>query len=199
MISFRLETRIDAPIDLVFELARDVGFHARSMTSSQERAVAGRMTGAIELGETVTWRARHFGYWWTLQSRITTMNPPTEFSDEQVRGPFAWFRHAHRFEAMDRGTLMIDDWRHASPFGPLGWVADRLVLGRYMRRLLGTRNAALKLEAEDLAARRSALAASQPAPAAASAAWTATKSGRFGSTSTSQEAIRSVPDGAPNS
>ena len=41
------------------------------MASSQERAVAGRMTGAIELGETVTWRARHFGYWWTLTSRIT--------------------------------------------------------------------------------------------------------------------------------
>ena len=43
---------------------------------------------------------------------------------------------------------MIDDWDHAAPLGPLGWLADRLVLGRYMRRLLETRNAALKAEAE---------------------------------------------------
>ena len=35
---------------------------------------------------------------------------------------------------------MTDDWEHAAPFGPIGRVVDRLVLGRYMRRLLETRN-----------------------------------------------------------
>jgi ligand-binding SRPBCC domain-containing protein len=192
VISFRLETRMDAPIEVVFGLARDVGFHARSMTASRERAVAGRTSGPIALGETVTWRARHFGLWWTLQSRITAMTPPTGFSDEQVRGPFAWFRHEHRFETSGSGTVMVDRWSHASPLGPLGWLADRVVVGRYMRGLLETRNAALKVEAERVAA-------SQAAPTAASAAWTAMNSGSSGSTSTSQEAIRSVPDGAPNS
>jgi hypothetical protein len=43
---------------------------------------------------------------------------------------------------------MTDDWEHASPFGPIGRLVDRLVLGRYMRGLLETRNAALKAEAE---------------------------------------------------
>jgi hypothetical protein len=49
---------------------------------------------------------------------------------------------------MAGGTLMTDDWEHTSPLGPLGWLADRLVLGRHMRRLLETRNAALKAAAE---------------------------------------------------
>ncbi len=148
MTRFRLETRIDAPIERVFDLARDIDLHARSMAATGEEAIAGRTTGAIGLGETVTWRARHFGRWWTLTSRITVVEPPTRFADEQVAGPFARFEHVHTFSPTPAGTLMVDDWDHTAPFGPLGWLADRLILGRHMRRLLETRNAALKAEAE---------------------------------------------------
>lgn len=148
MTRFRLETLIDAPIELVFDLARDIGLHERSMAATGERAIAGRTSGPIEAGETVTWRARHFGMWWTLTSRITEVNAPSTFADEQAQGPFRTFHHRHTFHTVPGGTLMVDDWEHDAPFGPLGWLADRLVLGRYMRRLLGIRNAALRREAE---------------------------------------------------
>ncbi|WP_354004701.1 SRPBCC family protein [Ruania suaedae] len=63
------------------------------------------------------------------------------FTDEQVRGPFAWFTHVHRFESRpDGGTRMIDQVAFAAPFGPLGRLAERLVLARYMRTLIETRN-----------------------------------------------------------
>ena len=148
-VTIKLTTDIDAPIEEVFDLARDLDFHARSMAHTGERAVAGRMTGRIELGEIVTWRARHFRISWSLTSRVTAVDPPTRFEDVQERGPFAWFRHDHRFERRaGGGTRMRDRWEHRSPLGPLGWLVDRLVLGRYMRRQLKTRNAALKREAE---------------------------------------------------
>ena len=148
-VELRLTTDIDAPIERVFDLARDLDLHARSMAHTGERAIAGRTSGLVEPGDTVTWRARHFGIWWTLQSRITAVEPPTRFEDVQERGPFAWFRHEHRFEPLaSGGTRMRDHWVHRSPFGPLGWLADRLVIGRHMRRQLETRNAALKREAE---------------------------------------------------
>lgn len=147
-----LTTDIDAPIDLVFDLARDLDLHARSMAHTDERAIGGRTTGRIEAGETVTWRARHFGRWWTLTSRITIVDRPTRFADEQDTGPFAWFRHEHRFEPLPDGrTRMHDHWEHRSPLGLLGAIADRLVLGGHMRRLLETRNRALKREAESIA------------------------------------------------
>lgn len=148
MITIDLETTIAAPIELVFDLARDIDLHARSMADSRERAVAGRMSGRIERGETVTWRARHFGLWWTLVSRITVVEAPSRFVDEQERGPFRWFRHEHRFASVDGGTRMTDHWQHVSPMGPLGRLVDRLVLGRYMRDLLVSRNAVLKAETE---------------------------------------------------
>ena len=148
MTTIRLETRIEAPIESVFDLARDIGLHARSMEGTGEQAIAGRRDGPIELGETVTWRARHFGRWWTLTSRVTRLERPTRFEDVQATGPFRSFRHGHTFRSVDGGTVMTDDWQHTAPFGPLGWLADRVVLGRHMRQLLETRNAQLKAEAE---------------------------------------------------
>lgn len=148
MSLIELTTDIDAPIERVFDLARDLDLHAQSMAHTGERAVAGRMSGLVEVGETVTWRARHFGIWWSLTSRITSMQAPVRFEDVQERGPFASFRHEHRFERRGSGTRMFDRWEHRAPFGPLGRLADRLLLTRHMRSLLTTRNVALKQAAE---------------------------------------------------
>ena len=120
MTVVELTTDIAAPIERVFDLARDLDLHAASMAHTGERAVAGRMTGRVEAGDTVTWRARHFGMWWSLTSRITEVEAPVRFADVQERGPFAWFRHEHRFEARDGVTRMYDHWEHRSPLGPLG-------------------------------------------------------------------------------
>ena len=118
------------------------------MGATGEHAIAGRTSGRIEAGEMVSWRARHFGRWWTLTSRVTEVRAPTTFADEQEQGPFRTFRHRHTFSAIPGGTLMVDEWEHEAPFGPIGWLADRLVLGRYMRRLLEIRNATIRREAE---------------------------------------------------
>src|SRR6266850_2417581 len=124
MVHIHMETAIKAPRERVFDLARDIDFHQRSMAHTGEQAVGGRTSGMIGLGETVTWRARHLGLSWSLTSRITALEPPVRFVDEQVSGPFAWFRHEHRFEATPGGTRMIDDWRHAAPFGVIGRLVD---------------------------------------------------------------------------
>jgi len=144
-----METVVGAPVERVFDLARDIDFHQRSMRHTGERAVSGRTSGLIGPGETVTWRARQFGMSVSLTSRISEFEPLHRFVDEQVSGPFRRFRHEHRFERLgDEATLMIDEWEHEAPLGLLGRVVDVVFLERYMRNLLQTRNAALKMEAE---------------------------------------------------
>ena len=162
----RLETRIRAPITRVFDLARDIDLHQASMASSSETAVGGRTTGLIELGETVTWRARHFGVAMQLTSRITAFDPPRLFVDEQVSGPFASFRHEHRFSSDGNETTMTDDWRHASPLGWIGRLVDAVVLDRYMRRQVRIRAGAIKRAAQQ-APPGGAPAEGQPAASAA--------------------------------
>ncbi|WP_144714870.1 SRPBCC family protein [Curtobacterium pusillum] len=145
-VSFRVVTELDAPPERVFALSLDVDAHVRSMAASGERAVDGTTSGTIGLGETVTWRARHFGVVWRMTSRVTALEAPHRFVDEQVRGPFARFHHEHRFEPSARGTRMVDEITFRAPLGPLGLLAERLALARYLPHLIRERNASLAAE-----------------------------------------------------
>ena len=145
MAIIHLETRIRAPIARVFDLARDIDFHKRSMAHTGERAVAGCTSGLIELGQEVEWEARHFGLSLRLRTRITRMEPPFLFVDEQVKGAFSSIVHRHEFAEDRESTQMTDHWVHVAP---LGFMVDPLFLTGYMTRLLQARNLALKAEAE---------------------------------------------------
>ena len=153
MATFRFVTVIAAPIPVCFDLARDIDFHTRSMAQTGERAVAGRTSGLIGLGESVTWQARHLGVCQRLTSRITAFDRPTHFRDEMTAGAFRSFAHDHRFEERDGGTVMTDEVVFRSPFGPLGRLVDYVFMTGYLRRLLAGRCLAIKQEAEAVARR----------------------------------------------
>ena len=144
----RLETFVQAPPERCFDLARDVEAHVGSTAGTGERAVAGVITGLLGPGDQVTWEATHLGVRQRLTSRITRFERPRLFEDVMVRGAFRSFTHTHEFRPVDGGTLMVDTFRYASPLGPLGVLADRLFLERYMRRLLADRAQYLKRIAE---------------------------------------------------
>jgi ligand-binding SRPBCC domain-containing protein len=148
MAVIRLERFIDAPIERCFDLSRSIDLHVTSMTDQGERAVGGRMSGLIELGEDVTWEARHFGVTQRLTSRITAFDRPFRFRDSMVRGAFQRFDHDHLFEQRDSRTLMTDVFDYTAPLGILGIVAERLFLTRYMTNLLSQRNEVIQRMAE---------------------------------------------------
>ena len=114
-----------------------------------EQAVAGRTSGLIELGETVTWRARHLGVRQSLTARITAFERPRYFEDTMDRGAFKSLRHGHFFDDAGGGvTVMRDVVDLQAPFGVLGLIAEWLFLTAYMRRFVEARNAVLKTIAE---------------------------------------------------
>ena len=129
-------------------MALNIDAHLGSMAGSDERAVDGVTHGRIGLGQSVTWRARHFGVLWTMTSRITELDDPSSFVDEQVGGPFRKFRHEHRFAPYDSGTEMVDEVSFEAPFGPVGRIAERLVLASYLKSLIEHRNTYLKIAIE---------------------------------------------------
>ncbi|GAA2240136.1 hypothetical protein GCM10010401_10940 [Rarobacter faecitabidus] len=139
--TFTLVTDTTARIESLFDVSLDIDIHAASMSKSKERAIAGVTSGRIGLGETVTWRARHFGLWFTMTSRITSLDRPHSFTDQQVKGPFKSFHHEHAFTETTSGTRMVDTITVASPM--FGVLAERLVLMPYLRRLIKVRNAEL--------------------------------------------------------
>jgi ligand-binding SRPBCC domain-containing protein len=135
-----LTTVIAAAPEACFELSLSVDAHTASMSDSNERVVGGVAEGVMRLGDTVTWRATHFGVPVVMTSRITEYESPRRFVDEQTSGPFRRWWHEHRFDSVPDGTLMTDVVEFESPAGPIGRVVNRLVLTRYMSNLLTARN-----------------------------------------------------------
>ena len=144
METIRIETWIAAPPERCFDAARDLDLHVKSLAHTNERAVGGRTSGLIELGEEVTWRGRHFGVTQHFTSRITAFDRPRHFRDEMLRGAFRTFVHDHCFEADRGGTRMIDLLAFSAPLGILGRVAEKLLLRRYLERLLRDRAAVIR-------------------------------------------------------
>jgi ligand-binding SRPBCC domain-containing protein len=149
MARIETTTRIAAPRERCFDLARSVDVHVRSAVGTAERAVAGRTAGLLGPHEETTWEATHFGRRLRLTSRITAFERPVRFRDSRVRGPFARLDHDHEFEDDGAGgTLMRDVFDYAAPLGLLGRIAERLFLTRHLRHFLDARNAELKRIAE---------------------------------------------------
>ncbi len=143
-----LETQIDAPIDIVFDLSRSIDLHVESTSQTNEKAVAGCTTGLIGLGEEVTWEAIHFGVRQRLTTKIVQFESPFHFRDSMVSGAFRRFDHDHHFEFVAGQTLMKDVFDYTSPLGILGYLADIIFLKRYMTKLLETRIQLIKSVAE---------------------------------------------------
>ena len=143
-----LETRIRSGIKTCFDLSRSIDLHKISTAKTKEKAVAGKIKGLIGLNEFVTWEATHFGIKQKLTSKITAFDPPVHFRDEQVKGAFRSIMHDHYFECREGIVIMKDIFEFHSPFGIAGRIFNKLILTRYLRRLLHARNMIIKEYAE---------------------------------------------------
>ncbi len=143
-----LEINIKADINIVFDLARSVDLHKISTAHTKEEAVAGKVSGLVELNDTITWKAKHFGITQMLTSKITEFDQPYHFTDEMVKGAFKRFVHQHDFVKKDDFVTMKDVFLYTAPLGALGRLADKLFLKNYMTKFLTKRNEIIKQYAE---------------------------------------------------
>jgi ligand-binding SRPBCC domain-containing protein len=143
-----LFTEINAPVKRCFDLARSIDLHLISTKHTGEQAIAGTTTGLINLGETVTWRAKHYFIWQELTSKVVELSSPNFFADEMVKGAFKSFRHEHYFFNSGDKTIMRDVFEFESPLGLLGRLFNLISLKAYMTSLLKQRNEVIRQVAE---------------------------------------------------
>jgi len=145
-----ITTKIKAPIETVFDTARNIDIHQLSAVKSNEKAIDGKTSGLIELNEAVTWSGKHFGWQLLHKSRIIQCNFPTYFVDEMEDGHFKSFKHEHFFQSEKDYTVMIDRLEYDTPFGILGVIFDKIILKKYLTNFIIHRNNILKTVAENL-------------------------------------------------
>jgi hypothetical protein len=85
--------------------------------------VLGKSTPQIGEGTIIDYRLRLGGVPMGWRSRIQDWQPPRQFVDTQLKGPYAHWHHRHEFIPMAGGTLLRDTVHYRLPAGWLGSVA----------------------------------------------------------------------------
>lgn len=145
MIEHELNTTIVLPV------ARDVVFAFFSEAANLERITPPELRFRIvtplpitmQPGALIAYRLRLLGIPFGWTSRITAWEPPRQFVDEQIRGPYARWVHTHTFAEDGRSTVIHDAVRYALPFAPLGEIAHPLVR-RQLARIFAHREDAVR-------------------------------------------------------
>jgi ligand-binding SRPBCC domain-containing protein len=81
----------------------------------------------MQEGTLIDYRLRLFGVSLCWQARISHWQPPIEFVDEQLHGPYRLWRHTHRFHDDGEATIVEDVVRYRLPFAPFGDIFHPLV------------------------------------------------------------------------
>ena len=148
MTTIKITTEINAPIQTVFDLNRNIDIHKQSTSKSNETAIAGVTSGLINKNETVTWRGKHFGFYLTHKSIISEMEIPDYFVDEMMEGRFKKFKHQHFFKQENEKTIMFDVIEYETPFGIAGRFFDYILLKKHLTKFIQERNKFIKILAE---------------------------------------------------
>ena len=98
----------------------------------------------MRAGTLIEYRLKLRGVPLRWRTRIAVWDPPRRFVDVQLSGPYRLWHHTHDFEPDgDGGTVMRDTVRYAIPYGPLGRLAQALVVRRDLDAIFGFRREAV--------------------------------------------------------
>lgn len=134
MGTFHAETTIDAPVEAVYEFHRDTR-NAKTISHALQPVLDVEGEFPLDEGDEVVLKVLLLPLpvpqRWRV--KVTRLERPTLVVDETLDGPFHSFVHQHRFEDLGGGrTRLTDHVEYALPLGPVGRLADALVVRRLM-------------------------------------------------------------------
>ena len=76
-------------------------------------------------------------------TEITHVRDKEYFIDEQRFGPYALWHHEHHFKAIKNGVLMNDRLTYALPFGAIGRLTEKMLVGNQVKKIFDYREKAI--------------------------------------------------------
>jgi ligand-binding SRPBCC domain-containing protein len=148
MARIHLTTFIAAPVERVFDLSRHLALYRLVFQSRKEKLTSGAASTLISKGETVSIIARHAGRSRMIMLKVTSLQRPEMFVEEQVKGDLQSFRHEHHFKPVDNGTILIDIVEFGLPKDIIGKVFGKMYFRRYIEELIKKRTELVRSYAE---------------------------------------------------
>jgi ligand-binding SRPBCC domain-containing protein len=76
-------------------------------------------------------------------TEITHVKEHEYFVDEQRFGPYALWHHEHHFKEIKGGVQMTDILHYAIPYGPIGGMANKLLVSKQIQKIFTYREKAI--------------------------------------------------------
>lgn len=125
--TFRATTHIALPRAEVFEFFSDPANLERITPPQLRFRILTPAPIAMHAGTLIDYELSLMGVPFKWQTLISKWEPPFQFVDEQLKGPYKTWIHTHTFEEDRAGTIIHDEVRWSLPLFPFGQVAYPLV------------------------------------------------------------------------
>jgi ligand-binding SRPBCC domain-containing protein len=134
------ETTVPAPLDETFAFFADAANLERLTPPWLRFTIVTPMPVVMRAELEIEYRISIYGLPMPWRSRIDVWEPGVRFVDRQIVGPYRWWRHEHRFEAMPGGTRVVD---HVQYVPRASWLSGGFVRGD-LERIFTYRHEALR-------------------------------------------------------
>ena len=119
---------ISRPLREVFDFFADAGNLKRITPLELNFHIITPRPIEIEKGTLIDYSLKLRGLPMKWKTEISVWDPPFEFVDQQLNGPYKQWIHRHRFTELEKGKTLIDDEvRYRLPLEPLGDVVHFIV------------------------------------------------------------------------